>query len=694
MSARLIVWQSLVLSPPLDPTAVEAALMGLCSMSGAPIITLEARGSDHLITWRIGCDVTDLARVRDVLRAHVPGAYLPRSTGTATSADHAARLHFARSQRRPLAPKNVEPITRSVLGALARAGRGESVTLQLTLGPRRRPRVVVDRGELDYKPAVEKNREPRFTIDLRVGASADRADRVRSLINSVIASARGLEVPGVRLLAAQTSTDGFLNASLPWFWRSHLTPRELVALTAWPLTEQLPGIPSPHPRRLYPTPLIPKAGLVLGHAADSPKRPIALKLADAPRAVHVIGPPGVGKSTLIAAAALQEATHRGVIVIDPKGDLVTEILSRIPVGRIDDVVLIDPQDEAPVGVGGLGGDPDRTADTLLAVFRSLYPDNFGIRSSDILHGTLLTLARRGDASLVMIPTLLTSPGFRRSVVGRLVREDPMGLGAFWGWYEALSDAERQQAIAPVLSKLRPILLRPDMRRTLGQRAPRFALAEVFTKKKILIVNLAKGQLGPEASALLGSVLFSLLADAVMARASVPQANRSPVMFFIDEFQDYVRFGGNDFGEALAQFRGLGASLVLAHQHMAQLPPNLRDGVLSNARTRIMFGLGHRDAVDFARMSRGLVEGIDLESLPTYEAYASLFVDGAAAPWVSMKTEPLGPPTIDPDVVRARSRANYGVPGTETDEYLRGLVEPPSAPTERFGRTLRPKGDAS
>jgi hypothetical protein len=698
MSPRTLVWQSLALTPPLEPAAVEAALAGLCSLSGAPIITLEARGADGLVTWRLGCDATDLARVRDVLRAHIPALYFPRATGRATDADRAARVRLAGSQRRPFAPKDVEPITRSVLGALSRASRGESLALQVTLGPRRRPRVIRKNGEIeriDYKASVEKHRDPRFTIDVRVGATAERSDRVRSLINSVIASLRGLEVPGVRVSATHTSTDGFISASLPWFWRSHLTPRELVALTAWPLAEQMPGIPSPHPRRLHPSPAIPKTGLVLGHAVDDPTRPIALRLADAPRALHLIGPPGVGKSTLIASAALQEITAgRGVIVIDPKGDLVTEVLARIPARRLDDVALIDPRDEAPVGIGSLQGDPDRTADGLLAVFRSLYPENFGIRSSDILHGTLLTLARRGDASLVMIPTLLTNPGFRRSVVGRLVREDPMGLGAFWGWYEGLSEPERQQAIAPVLSKLRPILLRPDMRHTLGQRAPRFTLSDVFTKKKILIVNVARGQLGPEASMLLGSVLVSLLADAVMARANVAQGSRSPVMFFIDEFQDYVRFGGGDFGEALAQFRGLGASLVLGHQHMAQLSPALRDAVVSNARTRVMFGLGHRDAADFARMSRGLVEGIDLETLPAYEAYASLFVDGAAVPWVSLKTVPLGPPTTDPDLVRARSRANYGVSGTETDEYLNGLVEPPSPPTERFGRTPRPSGGAS
>ncbi|PZE75338.1 type IV secretory system conjugative DNA transfer family protein [Curtobacterium sp. MCBD17_019] len=578
---------------------------------------------------------------------------------------------------------------RTLLAGLARAGRGERVILQFTVGARTRRTVPVGRGPRD-RLEVEKAREPRFATDLRVAAVAGSPDRVRSLVNGVLTGLRLLEVPEVRFGVHRSSPEAFAAVRLPWFWRSQLSPRELVPLTAWPIAERLPGVPSPHPVILAATAEIARRGLVLGlETAAESERPIALRFEDALRHLHVLGPTGVGKSTLLARLALQDMeADRGLCLIDPKGDLVETLLARIPTERRDDVVVLDPRDPAPVGLASLQGDPDRTADVLLATFHSLYEDAWGPRSHDIIHAGVLTLARRGDASLVLLPTLLTNPGFRRSVTSQVVKDDPLGLGSFWGWYEALSDGERQHAIAPVMNKLRPILLRPGMRHTLGQRHPRFELADVFTKRRILLVSLAKGQLGPEAAQLLGSLVVSLLWDTITARGE----QRSHASLYIDEVQDYLRLA--DIGDALAQARGFGVGLTLAHQHLGQLPKPMRDAVLANARSRVMFGVESGDARDLARMSRGHVEAIDLESLPAHHAYAALLSRGTPAPWVSLTTTPLMPPTTDPAAVRDRSRERYGVPASDTDSELGGFIDPPKTRSERIGRTPKQPGGAS
>lgn len=689
-------WLHLALSTPLEADQVRAVLTALCALSGGPIITLEARGAGHEVTWRVGTSQKDTARVTDLLRAHLPRLHVsPPDEVSASTLDAAARLGFLGSPRRSLAGDDPEPATRTVLGALARARKGERVVLQVTLGPRRRPSFAVDRGERDHKLAAIKWREPRYQVDIRVAATAADPARTQSLINSVVASIRSLEAPGVRLVATKTSIDGFSQVSLPWWWRSHLTPSELVPLTAYPMgTSPLPGVPSPHPRRLYADRMIPRTGTILGHApSDGAPRPVALKRGDSARHLLLLGPSGVGKSTLLGRLCLADLeAGRGLALIDPKGDLVEEVLQRIPENRRDDVVVLDPRDDSAVGLASLQGDPDRTADALLAVFHSLYADSWGVRSPQIIHAALLTLARRGDASLVMMPTLLTNPGFRRSVVGRLVKQDPMGLGAFWGWYEALSDGERQQAIAPVMTRLQPILLRPGMRHVLGQRTPRFELADIFTKNRILLVSLSKGQLGSEAAKLLGSILVSLLWDAAQARAGVGHEHRAQTSIYIDEVADYLRIG--DLGDALVQARGLGVGFTLAHQHLAQLPPALREAVLANVQSRVMFRLSHNDARDLAKMSRGQVEAEDLESLQAYEAYASLLVDGNAAPWVSLHTEPLGPALHPAAEIRRRSQERYGVSAAEIDADLLGLIEPPARASERFGRTPRTPGEPS
>jgi hypothetical protein len=693
MNARLMSWRRLDMRTPLKEEQVTAALTALATLSGSPFVTLEARGAEGQVTWRVGCDAHHLSRVLDALTPHLPGLQVSDLPDREDLPDAAARLALKGSAHRPLGSGVALTTTRSLLAALARAGRHESLTLQLTLGPRQRPEAVPEPKGRVGRDRAAKWGGLRFGVDLRVGAVSDDPARVHTLVGGVIAAVRTLEVPGVGVSAVRTSIDGFNRVSLPWFWRSVLAPSELVSLTAWPIgTPPLPGVPSPHPVRLTPDRSLTERGLVLGKAtALLPKgRPVAIKPADQLQGhLHLIGPTGVGKSTLLASLALQDIEAGfGLCFIDPKGDAVEELLARIPSHRLGDVVVIDPRDPAPVGLASLrGSDPDRTADALLAVFHSLYADNWGPRSHDIIHAGLLTLARRGDASLVLLPTLLTNTGFRRSVTQRIVRDDPLGLGTFWGWYESLSEAERQQAIAPVMNKLRPILLRPGMRHTLGQRAPKFELRDLFDKNRIVLVSLAKGQLGPESAALLGSLVVALLWDTITARAAVESSRRTKVGIYIDEVQDYLRLPG-DLGDALAQARGYGVKVALAHQHLGQLGPSLREAVLANARSRVMFGLSHRDAAEFARMSRGQVETDDLELLPAHEAYAALLVDGAQAPWVSITTAPLGPVLADPKDVRTISRTSYGVPAAETDADLRGFTDPPAGPEERFGRTPR------
>ncbi|KQV73878.1 hypothetical protein ASC61_02005 [Aeromicrobium sp. Root344] len=380
-------------------------------------------------------------------------------------------------------------------------------------------------------------------------------------------------------------------------------------------------------------------------------------------------------------------------MIDPKGDAIDAILARVDNASLDRIVVIDARDQMPVGLNPLANphDPDLTADALLAMFRSLYGDNWLPRTHELLQACLIALARRGDASIAMLPLMLTNNGFRRSIVGRVSKDDPIGLGAYWSFFNAISEAERQQTITPLLRRLRPILMRPSIRGIFGQRRPKFDIADVFTKRRVLLVNLAKSSVGPDAAALLGSIVNSELWTAAQSRSEQSETSRHPVMVHIDEVQDYLRLPG-DLGDALATARGRGIGYSLYHQHLDQLPSALHHAIMANARSQAFFALPHGDARQIAATTRGQLVAEDFESLPAFSAYANILHGNQHPGWVSVRTEPLPPPVRDPESVRARSRATYGQSLDDIEADLLNLIEPPTSSNESFGRSRRRPSD--
>lgn len=696
MKGRPLLWRELHITAPLPTDRARAALVALASLPGSPRLVLEAIGQGARVQWRVGAEPYAMTAVLAALQAHLPDlrvTLVRAATGdlAAGALSTAASVHLPGSEHLPLRHDAGEAVTRQLLAAIAAAGNDELVRVQLIVGPRLRPRRIRDIDPVNRRAVTTKLGEHGFGCCYRVAARAATTTRAHQLVEQIAAALRGLEVPAVTVRLRRTSPRSVALAASPWFWPLWLRVSDLVPLTGWPTADlPLPGVPSPHPRQLPASADLATRGRVIGESTLDPHRAVALDGDDALRHLHLIGPTGTGKSTLLANLALQDiASGHGVVVIDPKGDLIDQIAARLPEARLDDVVILDAREDRVVGLDSLGarsGDPDLAADILLGVFHSLYADAWGPRTQDILHACLLTLARRGDACLAMVPLLLTNPGFRRSVTGRVVKADPLGLGSFWAWYDALSDAERAAAIAPLMNKLRTVLMRPTIRAMLGQTDPRLAMSDVFRQRRVLLVSLAKGVIGAEAAQVLGSLVVSLLWQAALSRTAIDTAQRRPVFVHIDEVQDYLRLPG-DLGDALTQARGLGVGFTLAHQHLGQLPAGLRAALLANARSRVAFSLGPDDARQLAPvLGAGLVAD-DLRSLPAFQAYAQVLVRGTTAPTASIRTHPLPAALRSAATVRARSARRYGQPVAEVDALLSGYAV--TAPDRRHTATHRP-----
>jgi hypothetical protein len=690
-----LVWRQIHWPSELAPEVAVALLRQLGTDHFVRLIALEVEAESAAVTYRFGVPAPAARRVEQLLGALVHGSAVT-TVERRRELPNAFRVTLSNRQR-PLRIEDPERVTRAVLAAVTAAGRDERVVMQWLLGRTHSPRPVASRetaptdswwrlpltGEAPLDPerrrALEtKRNDHAFACVGRVGIQAGASGRTRALAVGVLAALRTAEAPGVSVGLIKEPSDNLNQAAVPWVWPLTLNVLELVGPLGWPLGDQsLPGVPRDQSRWLRPDTRIRPSRRILGEStAPGENRQLGLSIEDARQHLHVIGPTGTGKSTLLANLICQDiAAGRGVVVIEPKGDLVEDVLARIPSERADDVVVLDPTEaDYPVGLNPLlprGRRPELIADQVLAVFHGLWASNWGPRLQDILHSALLTLAGRGDVSLCVLPALLTNPAVRRRLLESV--DDPVALEPFWAWFEGISDAERQQAIAPVLNKLRPFLLRRSVRAIVGQVHPRFRIDEVFTKRKVVLVSLAKGLIGPEAASLLGSLFVAELWQTVLGRAAIAPERRHVVAVYADEFQDYVHLP-TDMADALAQARGLGVALTLAHQHLAQLPANLKASVLANARSRVCFQLAADDAQTMTRFAGDKLEPNDFQRLPRFEAYAQLVVGGEVADFASIRTLPLSALTSEAADIRRGSLERYGRAAAEVEAEIRGLIE--------------------
>ena len=224
-----------------------------------------------------------------------------------------------------------------------------------------------------------------------------------------------------------------------------------------------------------------------------------------------------------------------------------------------------------------------------------------------------------------------------------------------------------------LNKIRQIMFRPGLRNVLGQAHPKFKLSELFTKRKIVLVPLNKGLIGADSARLLGSLFVGLTWIEVLSRADIPKEKRHIVSMYIDELQDYISLPGS-FADSLAQARGLGLAITVAHQYRAQLDNNLKEGIDANCRNKIIFGLSGTDAQSISHLTAELMP-IDFMSLPRYHIYTNFMVNGRATDWISATTMKASDPLRLPFEAKAMSQQQYGKPSSEVEEEILKALYP-------------------
>jgi hypothetical protein len=458
----------------------------------------------------------------------------------------------------------------------------------------------------------------------------------------------------VAALAGRRLRRGFL-ATVP----------ELAAMAALPQDLAVPGLDRARAKAMPAPVQVPSGGRgvkVLGRSQIG-NHSVGLDVVDARQHMHVIGKTGVGKSTLLLNMIVGDIkAGRGTVVIDPRGDLVTDILDRIPASYAKRIVLIDPDQVNPGHFNPLEDtrDPHLAVDNLVGIFAKIFQRQWGPRMDDTLRVACLTLMRHAGSTLSLVPPLLSDRTFRgRYTVGL---DDPDGLAGFWTWYDSINENFRGQVIAPVLARLRQFLLREFVKSVIGNYTSSFRMGDILDGG-VLLCRLPKGQLGEETSRILGSLIVARVWQAAIARAVIPEDRRKDACLYVDEAHNFLTLPGS-VDDMLAEARGYRLGLVLAHQDLAQLPKETAAALSANARSKVVFNVDPSDARELSRHTKPELDDHDLAHLDIYTAAARLLVGNRELPAFTFTTNPPAPVVGEATAIRQEVAAAHTPPGEE------------------------------
>jgi len=360
-----------------------------------------------------------------------------------------------------------------------------------------------------------------------------------------------------------------------------------------------------------------------------------IKRKDRRQHMYILGKSGTGKSVLLSNLIVQNIQNgEGVCVVDPHGELVEEILHLIPEYRMKDVIYFNPADsDFHIGFNVIQLDDPKykhlVASGLMGIFTKIWANAWSSRMEYILNNAILALLDTPGTTLLGIPRLLVDKDYRQMIIGNL--KDPV-VKAFWvSEYEQWRDQFRNEAIAPIQNKVGQFLSTSIIRNVVGQQKSTIDIFKIMNEGKIFLVNVSKGRIGEDNSALLGGMIITKIQLAAMERVRIPEDERKDFYLYVDEFQN---FATDSFANILSEARKYRLNLTVAHQYTAQLEnkdgSKVRDAVFGNVGTMIIFRVGADDADFLEKEFEPEFTAQDLVNLPNYHVYLKLMIDGVTS----------------------------------------------------------------
>lgn len=546
-------------------------------------------------------------------------------------------------------------------------------------------KMTFDEQNLNPELVQKKIQAVAYDVNLRLTAFAPTPERVRELLHELADAYRQFDLAsGNGLEGRWTDFDPrVLERERTSWWnefRGHanrLNVAELAAMWHLPLDRDVPLIERTQAKRLLPLPATVEEGVLIGYSDHQGHRvPVHLSRAALWGNCFMVAKTQAGKSTLmahLASAVMEEREGRGLVVIDPHGDLVRSLLPLVPRKRVSDVIFIDfSEPERVVGLNLLDVRQGRSADKITSgivhVGQLVWAEFWGPRMESALRFAVRTLlaaneelARHNERQFTIldIPPLFQLENFRNRVINPYVKDK--AVLQFWdAYFNPLKPDFQMEVVNPVMTKIHRFSEHSTVRQVVGQSSSTVNFKELLEQRKLLFVNTATGVIGPDAGALLGALIIDIVNYCVRDQMKLKEEQRARVAVIVDEFQSIL---GVDYPGLLGELQKMGASFILATQALGVLKaadPKLQPSIFSNVASLFAFQTSAEDADFLAHELDERVTGTDVINLPDHTCYLKTKLKNARLPAMYLETLPpaIGSPECADLIVRGMPGYTY------------------------------------
>ncbi|MBU2577523.1 DUF87 domain-containing protein, partial [Patescibacteria group bacterium] len=501
----------------------------------------------------------------------------------------------------------------SITSALAKMKEGEGAAIQIIISPagntnRSAGRKYISKVKKDesdpekasYKvdpkqmESVEnKCSKPNFETNIRIVVSSTdtasakaHSQNIKAAFEQLSSDQNGFKNYKVRL--PKLFMTDFIYRYQPLFYLNRnkivLSSEELATIFHFPnKTVETPHIHWLNAKRAPAPQQIPKEGLYLGKSVfRGTEQPIYIGDSDRMRHIYVIGATGTGKSQLLVKMMHQDLkSGKGFCFIDPH-DTFEQVMQLIPPERADDVIYFSPADvDRPIGLNLLEAETeDQKHFITTAIINLMYklfdPYKTGIvgpRFEHAIRNAMLTVMSEPGSTFIEVVRCLTDPRYVQELLPKV--QDPVVRRYWTDQIAQTSDFHKSETLDYIVSKFGRFVTNKMIRNIIGQSKSAFDFRKVMDEGKILIINLAKGQIGEENSSFLGLILVPKILMAAMSRSNVPEAQRKDFYLYVDEFQN---FATPDFAQILSEARKFHLGLCVANQFIGQMDEEVKNAV--------------------------------------------------------------------------------------------------------------------